>query len=69
MEFLDREFFETVQDSLNRTKKYHKSALSKFKTKKPKQKDIDKFLTHRNGADACDVALEKVARALFNLDR
>ena len=63
-EYLNREFFETVRDSLNRTKTYHKNALSKFKRKKPKQADIDKFLTHRNGVDACDKALENVVKAL-----
>jgi hypothetical protein len=67
--FLDQDFFETVRKSLNRTKKYHKNALSKFKTKKPKQKDIDKFLLHRNEADACDAALEKIAQALFHLEK
>ena len=64
-EYLDKEFFETVRDSLNRTKNYHKNALSKFKSKKPKQADVDKFLKHRNGVDACEKALENVVKALY----
>jgi len=67
LKYLNREFFETVRTSLNKTKAYHKNALSKFKRKKPKQSDIDKFLTHRNGVDACEKALENVVKALYDL--
>jgi len=67
-EYLNKEFFETARAALNKTRTYHKNALSKFKRKKPKQADIDKFLKHRNGVDACEKALEQVVKALYALN-
>jgi len=69
MQYLGGEFFETVRASLNRTKTYHKNALSKFKRKKPKQSDIDKFLLHVNEVAACERALDNVVKAMYELSK
>lgn len=68
MKFGDKDYLICVRDSLQRTIKYHKSALTRIKKSKSKKRlDAEKLLKHKKELEACEAALISTVHALDDL--